>query len=122
MEMENFSKKRGRPRKIAEWQEALIREAHPDVWTKRSLNNKYYLNRAFRVLGECEDPKYDYLLPCKENRSMRRTILYALGRCEYEEEIRKMADVICKNRSNTADALLFIKFMKRIRAAADDEP
>jgi len=110
--MENFSKKRGRPRKIPAEVLALHREVWPELTTERSLNNRNYACLAFAALGSGEERKYAYLVSL-DGRRLRWTILTALGRLEDEDAIRVLAEHICEEQMKTQDALRFIRVMRR---------
>jgi hypothetical protein len=108
--MENFSKKRGRPRKIPADLLDSYQKLFSELTTDRSLNNVYHMTTATKALRKDEE-RYRYLIDRNSGR-MRKTILAALGRLQDEDTICEAADYICEERMKTDEALDFIRIIR----------
>jgi hypothetical protein len=114
--MEKISKnKRGRPELHKEIKESLLMLGGDlALQTKRTLHNEAYLVIAFGLLKD--NDAYTYLLDQKKEKIYKKTILQHIGRIAelYNNQIAvEIADVICKKRYNTAQAIDFIKRFRK---------
>jgi hypothetical protein len=116
--LENFSKKRGRPRVIPEELMESLRGQWPDLTSDRSLNNLYHVLTASRAL-KADPEKYTYLFDRASGR-LRKTILAELGRFEEPEVIRELADEICETRMKTAEAVEGLRFIRLYGGGASE--
>jgi hypothetical protein len=117
--MENFSeiepkvrKQRGRPRK-SEYEKELILllDENLQKQTKRTLNNRYYCELALGAFGIFKEKDFKFLTESKKSK----TILTALGRIVidyYTDDCIELAEYICKEKLNTANALDYIRMFR----------
>ena len=113
--MENISQtkhKGGRPRKHSKELIKKMRILYDNhVITERSIINRLYLGDAQTLLENSDE--YNYLVDKKKHKTLRNTILTALGRVaeKYsngDEVVLMLAKHICDNKLNTATAINFI--------------
>jgi hypothetical protein len=111
--MENISKnKRGRPEKVSSILKDFFKRTASDLKiTDRTINNEYYLSKAFGVLKNAIGD-FTYLFDESKQIILKKTILYALGRLEEKygkDVVIEAASIICQEKLNTAQAIDFIK-------------
>lgn len=103
---EKFSEKRGRPRAYPEdLIKSMKRSGYLANTTERNLQNALCSSRAYVLLVDAKDVKFDYLIKPK----MKNTICTALGRVVRENDLLLLAEKICENRMPTAAAVGYIR-------------
>ena len=115
-------KKRGRPKIVPDWETDLVKNMH-DGDTVRSDQNNYYLLEAMNALDF--DPEFAWLLPAhaeiKAGRAtIRKTIMYELGRLQDAEVIRAVASRVCELKQKSKDAVAMIRRFRLGRGAKPD--
>jgi hypothetical protein len=117
--MENFSeiepkirKQRGRPRKNKYEKELiLLLDENLQKQTKRTLNNRFYSEFALAAFGIFKEKDLKFLTEREKNK----TVLTALGRIikdYYTDDCIELAEYICKEKLNTANALDYIRLFR----------
>ena len=101
--------KTGRP-KMDPIMEEFLR--HTGQWdaeteTRRTLQNRLHQVRAMLVLRQAPDyTRFAWLID-------KKTILSELGRIEKDETLLKVAEVMCKQKPNTQQAVAMIRGLRR---------
>ena len=113
---EAASKKRGRPRLMDAEQEAFLRNLFgSEVHTRRGLQNVFYRQLAFSVLGKHDEFKW-----LCDSEAMGRgdldcwkpSILVELGRIEDIQEMLNIATEICELKPKTKAAILMVRGLR----------
>jgi hypothetical protein len=108
---QDFSKKqkKGRPRLLNCDMEAILKSSFSENKTHRSLQNKFYLLRSFRLIKS--DPALGWLY--QEGESIRATILSELGRIDRDEDLLTLARELCALKPKTRDAIILIRTFRK---------
>ena len=104
--------RRGRPRAFKAASLLPLREANPDVYTDRGMQNKAYAAIAMRTL--MNDSRFAWVCDIealKEGRpkALKHGILAELGRFLYPETIKMYAERICELRPKTKNAITMLR-------------
>lgn len=105
--------KRGRPRFQREKQMNCIQKLHPNIRTRRGLQNKYYEVMAVGAIKGVEG--MEFLCDYKKD-TLKSSILTEIGRLEDEDEIRNVATNICEvAKSQKLSTKQWVELCRKIR-------
>lgn len=118
------SRKRGRPRVLAEPVEAAFRKLWPEVRSRRSLQNRAYFGHAASALKDVPDhlTRFRWILGERGDTgdTWRMGVLVELGRWNHPQTIVAFADQLCQvaasRRLTTTEAVALVR---RARGKAD---
>jgi len=121
--MENFSekKKRGRPETIVGIMNGHAKNIWPEVKTRRSRDNRFYLTSALGPLND--SGKYENFFYNRDEGTGKMTVVSELGRVvtQFSEEMMfQLADQIYKQRMPTKMAVEYIREMRGVRKSPVD--
>ena len=109
----------GRPRAMSPETEAMLRHFHPDVRTKRGIQDVYF--RSQTMLALKDHPGFEWLMDWDalmrgDEDAWKPSILTELGRLANPETMRYVAGVLCERQPETPQALAFLR---RLRGVAE---
>jgi hypothetical protein len=113
IQSKDFPKKGGRPRIFDSQMEAVLEGSFPDK-THRSLQNKFFLLRAFRLVKN--DPALKWLYD-KEAQTIKSVILTELGRIAGDGDLLNLARQVCTLKPRTRDGILLIRTWRKSKKA-----
>jgi hypothetical protein len=102
---------------------AYLDRTFPDVKTRRGRMNKAYEVRALGVLKG--DPRFEWLVSTPEainsgHGKLKVTILVELGRIEDDEDLKAIAEKVCKQKPKAKEAEAMVRRWRTGKAPKGD--